>query len=154
MRNIQKQLTQLNTDLKTCMDDCKEIYTKHVERLQRERDTALIAASQMEDPNNINAQLPPGVEISNKKVSSLVQLLRQRLIVDSPCSPFKSILVRKLQSRRHGRVLAVPKNALLLHLLPAQRLDHAPERVHPKQRADATNHADSRSGMKFSREVG
>lgn len=72
MRNIQKQLTQLNTDLKRCMDDCKEIYTKHVERLQRERDTALIAASQMEDPNNISAQLPPGVEISNKKVSTRV----------------------------------------------------------------------------------
>lgn len=53
------------------MDDCKEIYIKHIERLQRERDTALIAASQIEDPNNINAQLPPGVEISNKKVSLL-----------------------------------------------------------------------------------
>lgn len=68
MRNIQKQMNQLNTDLKRCMDDCKDIYTKHFERLQRERDTALIAASQMEDPNNISAQLPPGVEISNKKV--------------------------------------------------------------------------------------
>lgn len=51
------------------MDECKEIYLKHIERLQRERDTALIAASQIEDPNNINAQLPPGVEISNKKVN-------------------------------------------------------------------------------------
>jgi hypothetical protein len=69
IHDIQKQINQLNTDLKRCMDDCKEIYTKHVERLQRERDTALLAASQMEDPNNISAQLPPGVEISNKKVS-------------------------------------------------------------------------------------
>lgn len=53
------------------MSDCKDIYLKHIERLQRERDTALLAASQIEDPNNINinAQLPPGVEISNKKVS-------------------------------------------------------------------------------------
>lgn len=51
------------------MDEVREIYTKQVERLQRERDTALLAASQMDDPNNINAQLPPGVEISNKKVS-------------------------------------------------------------------------------------
>lgn len=68
MRNIQKQLNQLNNDLKRCMDECKEIHTKHIERLQRERDTALLAASQMEDPNNISAQLPPGVEISNKKV--------------------------------------------------------------------------------------
>lgn len=69
LRGIQKQMNQLNTDLKRCMDECKEIYTKQVERLQRERDTALLAASQMEDPNNISAQLPPGVEISNKKVS-------------------------------------------------------------------------------------
>lgn len=68
MRNIQKQVTQLNNDLKRCMDECKDIYLKHIERLQRERDTALLAASQIEDPNNINAQLPPGVEISNKKV--------------------------------------------------------------------------------------
>ncbi|KAG5677398.1 hypothetical protein PVAND_007161 [Polypedilum vanderplanki] len=70
MRNIQKQLNQLNTDLKRCMDECKEIYLKHMERLQRERDTALLAASQIEDPNNINAQLPPGVEISNKKCAN------------------------------------------------------------------------------------
>jgi len=70
MRNIQKQINQLSSDLKRCMDECKEIYLKHIERLQRERDTALLAASQIEDPNNINAQLPPGVEISNKKVRS------------------------------------------------------------------------------------
>lgn len=69
MRGIQKQLNQLNSDLKRCMDECKEIYTKQVERLQRERDTAIVAASQLDDPNNITSQLPPGVEISNKKVS-------------------------------------------------------------------------------------
>lgn len=68
MRTIQKQVNQLNNDMNRCMDECKDIYTKHVERLQRERDTALLAASQIEDPNNISAQLPPGVEISNKKV--------------------------------------------------------------------------------------
>lgn len=70
MRDIQKQLNQLNIDLKRCMDECKEVYTKHIERLQRERDTAIVAASQMDDPNSINAQLPPGVEISNKKVTN------------------------------------------------------------------------------------
>ncbi|CAG9800485.1 unnamed protein product [Chironomus riparius] len=70
MRNIQKQINQLSSDLKRCMDECKEIYLKHIERLQRERDTALLAASQIEDPNNINAQLPPGVEISNKKCAN------------------------------------------------------------------------------------
>jgi hypothetical protein len=70
MRNIQKQINQLNNDLKRSLEECKEIYTKQVERLQRERDTALLAASQIgEDPNNISAQLPPGVEISNKKVN-------------------------------------------------------------------------------------
>jgi inorganic triphosphatase YgiF len=70
LRNIQNKMSQLSNDLKRCMDECKDIYTKQVDRLQRERDTALLAASQIEDPNNINAQLPPGVEISNKKVSS------------------------------------------------------------------------------------
>jgi hypothetical protein len=74
MRNIQKQINQLSSDLKRCMDECKEIYMKHIERLQRERDTALLAASQIEDPNNINAQLPPGVEISNKKVRTALEI--------------------------------------------------------------------------------
>lgn len=69
MCTIQKQLSQLQNDLKRSMDECKDIHAKHVERLQRERDTALLAASQMDDPNNISAQLPPGVEISNKKAS-------------------------------------------------------------------------------------
>lgn len=68
IKTIQIQMTKLSVELKRCMVDCKEIYMKHLERLQRERDTALLAASQIEDPNNINAQLPPGVEISNKKV--------------------------------------------------------------------------------------
>lgn len=40
--------------------------------MQRERDAAILAASNLDDPNNINnlnSQLPPGVEIPNKKVS-------------------------------------------------------------------------------------
>jgi hypothetical protein len=69
MKTICSQMTKLTAEAKRCMSDCKEIYMKHIERLQRERDTALLAASQIEDPNAINAQLPPGVEISNKKVS-------------------------------------------------------------------------------------
>jgi deformed epidermal autoregulatory factor 1 len=72
LRDIQKQLCQLNNDLKRCMDECKDIYVRNVERLQRERDAAIVAASQMDDQNNINAQLPPGVEISNKKASLLI----------------------------------------------------------------------------------
>lgn len=79
MRGIQKQLNQLNNDLKRCMDECKEIYTKHVERLQRERDAAIVAASQLDDPNNISAQLPPGVEISNKKVRKTFALIRLKI---------------------------------------------------------------------------
>ncbi|CAO1373248.1 unnamed protein product [Diamesa serratosioi] len=70
IKTIQSQMTKLSVELKRCMVDCKEIYLKHLERLQRERDTALLAASQIEDPNNINAQLPPGVEISNKKCAN------------------------------------------------------------------------------------
>lgn len=81
MRNIQKQLNQLNCDLKHSMDECKEIYTKHIERLQRERDTALLAASQIDDPNNISAQsqLPIGVEISNKKVKERIMSIEMVL---------------------------------------------------------------------------
>jgi hypothetical protein len=80
MRDIQKQLNQLNIDLKQCMDECREIYAKQIERLSRERDTAIVAASQMDDPNNISAQLPPGVEISNKKVFLMFSILFSLII--------------------------------------------------------------------------
>lgn len=111
MRNIQKQLNQLNNDLKRCMDECKDIYTKHVERLQRERDTALLAASQMEDPNNISAQLPPGVEISNKKVR-MVQMKVEAFTKSSLV-----YVVRQLQSRRDGWMFIVSENTVLFNLL-------------------------------------
>lgn len=126
MRSMQKQISQLNTDLKLCMDDCKEIYTKHVERLQRERDTALLAASQIDDPNNINAQLPPGVEISNKKVRLVTKLLRNEVWLKL----LFLLPVCELQSWRDGGMLALSTDALLLNLLSAQRLDHPSERVH------------------------
>lgn len=68
MRSYFQQMQKLTADAKKCMYETKEIYMKHIERLQRERDTAILAASQLDDPNNIGGQLPPGVEISNKKV--------------------------------------------------------------------------------------
>lgn len=65
----------------------------------------------------------------------------------------QNILVRQLQPRRDGGVFAVSTDTILLHLLSAQRLDHASERVHQEQRTDTTDHANSGSGMKFSCEV-
>lgn len=47
--------------------------------MQRERDAAILAASNLDDPNNINnlnSQLPPGVEIPNKKVSNLITTIQ------------------------------------------------------------------------------
>lgn len=66
---------------------------------------------------------------------------------------FDSVSVRKLQSRCDGWMFALSKNAILLNLLSAQRLDNSSKRVYQKQRTYATNHADSRSGMKSIREV-
>lgn len=62
------QMIKIATDMKRCLTEVKDSHAKQIERLQRERDAAILAASQLDDPNIVN-QLPPGVEIPNKKVS-------------------------------------------------------------------------------------
>jgi deformed epidermal autoregulatory factor 1 len=64
LRSLSSQMFKALSDFKRCITEAKDLHNRQIERLQRERDAALLAASQVEDPG----QLPPGVEITNKKV--------------------------------------------------------------------------------------
>lgn len=67
MRGLLSTMIKTTNEFKRCLAEAKELHTKQIERLTRERDAAILAASQLQDdPNSI--QLPPGVEI-NKKVN-------------------------------------------------------------------------------------
>jgi deformed epidermal autoregulatory factor 1 len=72
LRSLSSQMFKALSDFKRCINEAKELHNRQIERLQRERDAALLAASQVEDPNS---QLPPGVEITNKKVRAIVFIL-------------------------------------------------------------------------------
>ena len=61
-------MLKLATDMKRCISEAKDVYTRQIERLTRERDSAILAATQLEEQNNINSQLPPGSLHANKKV--------------------------------------------------------------------------------------
>lgn len=68
LRSLCSQMVKLTNEVKRYVAETKEVHTRQIERLQRERDTAILAASQLEDPNSIGGQCPPGVEMPNKKV--------------------------------------------------------------------------------------
>lgn len=65
-------MTKATNDFRRCLAEVKELHTRQIERLQRERDAALVAArvhADVDDPINIHQM--PGVEIqSTKKVST------------------------------------------------------------------------------------
>lgn len=71
LRALLSTMIKTTNEFKRCLAEAKELHVRQIERLQRERDAALLAASQLDDPNAIVNQLPPNVEIPNKKVSSL-----------------------------------------------------------------------------------
>lgn len=67
-------MTKATNEFRRCITEVKEAHARQIERLQRERDAALMAArvhGDVDDPNNIHQM--PGVEISTtKKVEHLV----------------------------------------------------------------------------------
>ncbi|XP_063699190.1 deformed epidermal autoregulatory factor 1 [Culicoides brevitarsis] len=69
LRSLCSQMVKITNDFKRYLAETKEIHARQIERLQRERDTAILAASQLEDPNSIG-QCPPGVEMPNKKCAN------------------------------------------------------------------------------------
>lgn len=72
LKNLCAQMTKTSNEFRRCLSEVKEIHTRQIDRVQRERDAALLAArvhADVDDANNINQM--QGVEIANtKKVKS------------------------------------------------------------------------------------
>lgn len=58
-------MTKVTNEFRRYVNEAKEIHTRQLERIQRERDTALLAA-RVVDETNIGNQIP-GVEIPGAK---------------------------------------------------------------------------------------
>lgn len=61
-------MTKATNEFRRCITEVKEAHARQIERLQRERDAALMAArvhADVDDPNNIHQM--PGVEIPTTK---------------------------------------------------------------------------------------
>ena len=65
-------MTKATNEFRRCINEAKELHVRQIERIQRERDAALLAArvhGDVDDPNNIANQIQ-GVDMpAAKKVS-------------------------------------------------------------------------------------
>lgn len=68
LKAICAQMTKSTNEFRRCIAEVKDVYGRQIERLQRERDAALMAArvhADVDDPNNMHHM--PGVEIQTTK---------------------------------------------------------------------------------------
>lgn len=68
LKTICAQMTKATNEFRRCITEVKEAHARQIERLQRERDAALMAArvhADVDDPNNVHQM--PGVEIPTTK---------------------------------------------------------------------------------------
>lgn len=68
LKAICAQMTKATQDFRKYLGEAKELHARQIERMQRERDAALMAArvhADIDDPNNIHSM--PGVEIATTK---------------------------------------------------------------------------------------
>ncbi|XP_031617221.1 deformed epidermal autoregulatory factor 1 isoform X2 [Contarinia nasturtii] len=68
LKTICAQMTKATNEFRRCIMEVKEAHARQIDRLQRERDAALMAArvhADVDDPNNV--QQMPGVEIPTTK---------------------------------------------------------------------------------------
>lgn len=70
-------MTKATNEFRRCITEVKEAHARQIDRLQRERDAALMAArvhADVDDPNNVHQM--PGVEIpTTKKVRMIISIL-------------------------------------------------------------------------------
>lgn len=76
LKTICAQMTKATNEFRRCITEVKEAHARQIERLQRERDAALMAArvhADVDDPNSHHHM--PGVEIpTTKKVRNAHEL--------------------------------------------------------------------------------
>lgn len=69
MKALCSQVSKAMQELKKCIGEARDVHNHQLDRLQRERDAAILTVTQLEEQNNISSQLPPGSVHANKKVS-------------------------------------------------------------------------------------
>lgn len=65
-------MTKATNDFRRCINEAKELQLRQIDKIQRERDQALLAArvhGDVDDPNNIGGQLPGMDMPATKKVN-------------------------------------------------------------------------------------
>lgn len=64
-------MTKATNEFRRCINEAKELHVRQIEKIQRERDAALLAArvhGDVDDPNNMGNQIP-GIDMpASKKV--------------------------------------------------------------------------------------
>lgn len=71
LKTLCAQMTKASNEFRRCLSEVKEIHVRQIDRIQRERDAALLAARvhDVDDANNIHQM--QGVEIANTKKVTL-----------------------------------------------------------------------------------
>lgn len=57
LKTLCAQMTKATNEFRRCINEAKEVHARQIDRIQRERDAALLAArvhGDVDDPNNIN----------------------------------------------------------------------------------------------------
>lgn len=70
MKALCSQVSKAMQELKKCIGEARDVHNRQLDRLQRERDAAILTVTQLEEQNNISSQLPPGSVHANKKCAN------------------------------------------------------------------------------------
>lgn len=92
------QMTKATNDFRRCINEAKELHVRQIEKMQQERDAALLAARVHEDgddPNHMNQipgmEMPPAKKVKHRNRLSIV--IKSIMYLNNPI-----YIVRQLQS--------------------------------------------------------
>lgn len=76
------QMTKATNDFRRCINEAKELHVRQIEKMQQERDAALLAArvhEDADDPNHMNQmpgmEMPPSKKVNNLTISGSLFIL-------------------------------------------------------------------------------
>lgn len=77
LKTLCAQMTKATNEFRRCINEAKELHARQLDRIQRERDAALLAArvhGDVDDPNNVNqgqgVDMPTTKKVTKKNSSS------------------------------------------------------------------------------------
>lgn len=89
LKTLCAQMTKATNEFRRCINEAQALHSRQIEKIQRERDQALLAArvhGDVDDPNNLGGQIP-GIDMpATKKVPSLViRVFLQYILINEFC---------------------------------------------------------------------